>query len=80
MQRRIGEWGCAPPASALSVRVQTRALRALSTHLTSDRAGLLRLIAGLALCGLAAAEESGAVILKKNNDEFSIPAFVIGVR
>jgi len=42
--------------------------------------GLLRLIAGLALCGLAAAEESGAVILKKNNDEFSIPAFVIGVR
>ena len=40
----------------------------------------MRLIAGLALCGLAAAEESGAIIVKENDDKFSIPAFVIGVR
>lgn len=41
---------------------------------------LLFLIAALALCGLAAAEESGAIIVKENDDSFSIPAFVIGVR
>ncbi|MFN9897857.1 MAG: hypothetical protein ACK55Z_03480, partial [bacterium] len=41
---------------------------------------LIRLLAALALCGLASAEEAGAIILKDNDDSFSIPAFVIGVR
>ena len=41
---------------------------------------LIRLIAALALCGLASAEEAGAIIVKENDDKFSIPAFVIGVR
>jgi len=41
---------------------------------------LIRLLAALALCGLASAEEAGAIILKENDDSFSIPAFVIGVR
>jgi FTR1 family protein len=41
---------------------------------------LIRLLAALALCGLASAEEAGAIIVKDNDDRFSIPAFVIGVR
>jgi len=55
-------------------------LRPKPNSSSSGCAGLLRLIAALALCGLASAEEAGAIIVKDNDDLFSIPAFVIGVR
>jgi FTR1 family protein len=61
-------------------RVLCLLLRPKSNSSSSGCAGLLRLIAALALCGLASAEETGAIIVKDNDDLFSIPAFVIGVR